>query len=200
MDVDEDAAPRRKPRTDQIEECRRRQMVRHEAATERVEHHRIERALLGQQILASVRHAARDVRRKPEISPRQQERMRIDVDDRQRAADPREHRRECPAAATDHQNAPCARLFNKTEDRVDIADKADPVLIRFALKAVTLDIEERSRLFAFEDRDRAKAGFSFGEGNHGNLAPPRRIGHRMARAVCAEMSKEMLICGSSRGD
>ena len=166
MDVDEDATAGREAWADQREERRRRQVVRHEPAAERVEHHRIERALLGKKILAAVRHTARDAFGKAEIPPRQQERMRIDVDHRQRATDAREHRGERAAAASDHQNALGARLPDETEDRVDIADKADAVLVCLALEAVALDIEERACRFAFQDRDGAEAGFTFGNGDH----------------------------------
>ena len=125
--------------------------------------------------------------------------MRIDVDDRERATDAREHCGE-RAAASDHQHALGARLPDETEDRVDVTDKADAVLVRLALEAVALDIEQRARGFRFRivmapKRDLRSATVIMMI-SLGALS----IGRRMARAVWPEMSKEMLIHVAGRGD
>src|SRR5262245_51863966 len=123
-------------------------MLRYASAHIGIDDNRIVCALLGEKELRTVRDAARDAVRQSKIAARQLERMRVDVDDRQLAADTRQHRRQRPAAASDHQDGLAVRLPNQIEDRVDIGDEAHAIFVRLALETIALDIEERTSRFA----------------------------------------------------
>src|SRR5882672_11580499 len=94
--------------------------------------------------MTTVGHAADDAGRKLEVSARQKESLRIDVDDGHLAAALGEHGGQRSAAASDHQHILAAGLAEQPVEAVNIGDEAGSAAVRLTLKIIALAVDQGS--------------------------------------------------------